>query len=146
MKIQCLWVALILFLALVADTRAQSALGRVVITDPSRSIAPVDLYIAQELGFFRQEAILAEVLQVRANIGVATLLSAAAQTINHVGTLIRAMGRSDIAAKVFSHSLKKSYFWLVTKPQNNNVTELKGKIRGTATLGGSPQRGGPEPG
>jgi len=116
---------------------AQSPLDRIVITYPSRSIASVDLYIAQERGFFRQEGLLADVVQVRGNIGVTALLSGDAQAINNVGTLIRAAERSDLPAKVLSQSLKKNLFWLVTKPEIKTLAELKGKTFGTTTFGGS---------
>ena len=116
---------------------AQSSLDRIVITYPSRSIASVDLYIAQERGFFRQEGLLADVVQVRGNIGVTALLSGDAQAINNVGTVIRAMERSDLPVKVVSQSLKKNLFWLVTKPEIKSIAELKGKTFGTTTMGGS---------
>src|SRR5574341_1133398 len=137
MKIQRRLFVAWLFLTIAADLRAQPALEKIVITYPSRSIASVDLYIAQERGFFRQEGLLAEVVQVRGNIGVTALLSGDAHAINNVGTLIRALERSDIPAKVVSQSLKKNLFWLVTKPEIKHVAELKGKIFGTTTLGGS---------
>ena len=124
-------------LALSAPTRAQQTLERIVITYPSRSIASVDLYIAQERGFFRQEGLIADVVQVRGNIGVTALLSGDAHAINNVGTLVRAMERSDLPAKVVSQSLRKNLFWLVTKPEIKSVMELKGKTFGTTTLGGS---------
>ena len=129
--------ALLLLVILSSHARGQSAPEKIVITYPSRSIASVDLYIAQERGFFRQEGLLADVVQVRGNIGVTALLSGDAHAINNVGTLVRAMERSDLPAKVVSQSLKKNLFWLVTKPEIKSVTELKGKIFGTTTLGGS---------
>ena len=116
---------------------AQQNLERIVITYPSRSIASVDLYIAQERGFFRQENLQADVVQVRGNIGVTALLSGDAHAINNVGTIIRAMERADLPAKVVSQSLKKNLFWLVTRPEIKSIAELKGKIFGTTTLGGS---------
>jgi ABC-type nitrate/sulfonate/bicarbonate transport system substrate-binding protein len=116
---------------------AQQSLERIAITYPSRSIASVDLYIAQDRGFFRQEGLQAEVVQVRGNIGVTALLSGDAHAINNVGTLIRAMERSDLPAKVVSQSLKKNLFWLVTRPEIKSIAELKGKVFGTTTLGGS---------
>lgn len=121
----------------VGPALAQQTLERIVITYPSRSIASVDLYIAQERGFFRQEGLQAEVVQVRGNIGVTALLSGDAHAINNVGTLIRAMERSDLPTKVVTQSLKKNLFWLVTRPEIKSVSELKGKIFGTTTLGGS---------
>jgi NitT/TauT family transport system substrate-binding protein len=129
--------ALLLFLLLTVHAAAQSPLEKIVITYPSRSIASVDLYIAQERGFFRQEGLLADVVQARGNIGVTALLSGDAHAINNVGTLVRAMERSDLPAKVVSQSLKKNLFWLVTKPEIKNLAELKGKTFGTTTLGGS---------
>src|ERR1051325_2465587 len=77
------------------NAEAQQNLDRVVITYPSRSIASVDLYIAQERGFLRQEGLSAEVVQVRGNIGVTALLSGGAHAVNNVGTVIRAAERSD---------------------------------------------------
>jgi NitT/TauT family transport system substrate-binding protein len=134
------WIFALLSLTLPlysTPTRAQQALDRIVITYPSRSIASVDLYIAQERGFFRQEGLLADVVQVRGNIGVTALLSGDAHAINNVGTIVRAMERSDLPAKVVSQSLKKNLFWLVTKPEIKSLAELKGKTFGTTTLGGS---------
>lgn len=135
MKIQTLLLAI--FLTIVPTARGQSSLEKVVITYPSRSIASVDLYIAQERGFFRQEGILADVVQVRGNIGVTALVSGDAHAVNNVGTVIRAMERSDLPVKVVSQSLKKNLFWLVTKPEVKSLSELKGKLFGTTTFGGS---------
>src|SRR6185369_3030217 len=117
--------------------QGQQNLDRIVITYPSRSIASVDLYIAQDRGFFRQEGILADVVQVRGNIGVTALLSGDAHAVNNVGTVIRAMERSDLPVKVITQSLKKNLFWLVTKPEVKSLSELKGKIFGTTTFGGA---------
>src|SRR5687768_10711557 len=129
--------AILLVIGLTSTAFAQQSLERIVITYPSRSIASVDLYIAQDRGFFRQEGLLADVVQVRGNIGVTALLSGDAHAINNVGTIIRAMERSDLPAKVVSQSLKKNLFWLVTKPDVKSLSDLKGKVFGTTTLGGS---------
>jgi NitT/TauT family transport system substrate-binding protein len=137
MKTRILSFALFLFVNLTSHARGQSSLEKIVITYPSRSIASIDLYIAQERGFFRQENLLADVVQVRGNIGVTALLSGDAHAINNVGTIIRAMERTDIPAKVVTQSLKKNLFWLVTKPEVKSLGELKGKVFGTTTLGGS---------
>jgi ABC-type nitrate/sulfonate/bicarbonate transport system substrate-binding protein len=129
-------LGLSLFALVPASAFAQQN-DRIVITYPSRSIASVDLYIAQERGFFRQEGLVADVVQVRGNIGVTALLSGDAHAINNVGTIIRAMERTDLPAKVVTQSLKKNLFWLVTKPEVKSLGELKGKVFGTTTLGGS---------
>lgn len=130
-------VAILLAAGMSSAAFPQQSLERIVITYPSRSIASVDLYIAQDRGFFRQEGLLAEVVQVRGNIGVTALLSGDAHAINNVGTLIRAMERTELPAKVVSQSLKKNLFWLVTKQDVRSLSDLRGKIFGTTTLGGS---------
>jgi NitT/TauT family transport system substrate-binding protein len=137
MKLQTLSLILFLSSSIVSVARGQSSLDRIVITYPSRSIASVDLYIAQERGFFRQEGLLADVVQVRGNIGITALLSGDAHAVNNVGTLIRAMERSDLPAKVITQSLKKNLFWLVTKPEVKSLSDVKGKIFGTTTFGGA---------
>ena len=115
----------------------QSPAEKIVITYPSRSIASIDLYIAQERGFFRQEGLQADLVQVRGNIAVTAILSGDTHAINNVGTIIRAMERSDIPAKVVSQSLKKNLFWLVAKPEVKSIGDLKGKVFGTTTFGGA---------
>jgi NitT/TauT family transport system substrate-binding protein len=137
MKIRWLWFALLLLLVLTLNARAQTALERVVIAYPSRSIASIDLYIAQDRGFFRQEGLAADVVQVRGNIAVTALLSGEAHAINNVGTITRAMERSDLPAKVITQSLRYGLFWLVTKPEIKSLHDMKGKTFGTTTFGGS---------
>lgn len=137
MKIPTLWFAVFLSFSLTPNARGQTALEKVVIAYPSRSIASIDLYIAQERGFFRQEGLAADVVQVRGNIAVTALLSGEAHAINNVGTLTRAMERSDLPAKVLAQSLKRNLFWLVTKPDIRSLGELRGKTFGTTTFGGS---------
>lgn len=131
------WLTFFLALALADGARGQPSLEKIVITYPSRSIASVDLYIAQERGFFSEEGLLADVVQVRGNIAVTALLSGDAHAINNVGTIIRALERSDLPAKVVTQSLKKNLFWLVTKPEIKSLSDLKGRVFGTTTLGGS---------
>lgn len=45
-----------------SEVRSQGALQRVVITYSSRSIAAIDLFVAQERGFFREEGLDAQIL------------------------------------------------------------------------------------
>ena len=137
MKIPTLWFAVLLSCSLTPNARGQTALEKVVIAYPSRSIASIDLYIAQERGFFRQEGLAADVVQVRGNIAVTALLSGEAHAINNVGTISRAMERSDLPAKVVTQSLRYGLFWLVTKPDIKSLSDMKGKTFGTTTFGGS---------
>ena len=102
--------AFLLLVILTSHARAQLAPEKIVITYPSRSIASVDLYIAQERGFFRQEGLQADVVQVRGNIGVTALLSGDAHAINNVGTVIRALERTICPPKWYLKASKKTSF------------------------------------
>ncbi len=119
------------------DAWAQPRAEKVVIAYPSRSIASIDLYIAQDRGFFRQEGLDADVVQVRGNIALAALLAGETHAANNVGTIIRALERNDAPIKIVSMSLKRNLFWVVTRPEFKSATELKGKILGTTTIGGA---------
>ena len=71
-------MAIILFIAsllclLPASARAQTPLQKVVVTYSSRSIASIDLFVAQERGFFREEGLDPQLVQVRATAAIAAL-------------------------------------------------------------------------
>ena len=59
---------------------AQSGSEKVVFSIPSRSIAAVDLYIAKERGFFREEGLDVDIVQIRGNVAIAAALSGRAGT------------------------------------------------------------------
>ncbi len=116
---------------------AQSGIEKVVFSIPSRSIAAVDLYIAKERGFFREEGLDVDIVQVRGNVAIAAALSGQVQATNGIGTVIRALERSDVPLKVLTVSLKRNLFWLAARPGITSIAQLKGKILGTTTFGGS---------
>ena len=116
---------------------AQSGSEKVVFSIPSRSIAAVDLYIAKERGFFREEGLDVDIVQIRDNVAIAAALSGQVQATNGIGTVIRALERSDVPLKILTVSLKRNLFWLVARPGITSISQLKGKILGTTTFGGS---------
>jgi len=116
---------------------AQSSMERLSIAYSSRSIASLDLYIAQDRGFFREEGLDVQVVQVRSNIAIAAALTEEVQAIGSIGTVIRAIERSDAPFKIVAVNLKRPLFWLVTRPEFGSIGALKGKVLGTTTLGGA---------
>ena len=116
---------------------AQSGSEKVVFSIPSRSIAAVDLYIAKERGFFREEGLDVDIVQIRGNVAIAAALSGQVQATNGIGTVIRALERSDVPLKILTVSLKRNLFWLVARLGITSISQLKGKILGTTTFGGS---------
>ncbi|MBI4523413.1 MAG: ABC transporter substrate-binding protein [Deltaproteobacteria bacterium] len=116
---------------------AQTPAEKVVISFPSRSIASIDLFIAQDLGFFREEGLEPAVVQIRGNVAISAALTGQVHVINNVGTVIRAVERGDVPFRVMAVSLKRNLFWLVARPEFGSIRELKGKVLGTTTFGGS---------
>ena len=133
------FVVLVLLAALfpVRPAWAQTGYEKIAFSIPSRSIAAIDLYVAKERGFFRDEGLDVEIVQIRGNVAVAAALSGQVQATNGIGTVIRAMSRSEIPLKVLTVSLIRNLFWLVARPELKSISQLKGKILGTTTFGGS---------
>jgi len=121
--------------------QAQTPLQRAVITYSSRSIASIDLFIAQERGFFREEGIDPQLVQVQATAAIAAAVSGETHALGSVGSAIRAIQRG-VPMKVLAVSLRRPLFWLVTRPEIKTFAELKGKVAGTTTIGGSQHTAG----
>ena len=133
----CFFLAVVLVCSSTPALWAQARHEKIVFSIPSRSIAAIDLYIAKERGFFRDEGLDVDIVQIRGNVAVAAALSGQVQATNGVGTVIRALERSEIPLKVLTVSLKRNLFWLVARKEITSISQLKGKILGTTTFGGS---------
>jgi NitT/TauT family transport system substrate-binding protein len=133
-------LAIVVTAALASVARAQTP-QRAVITYSSRSIASVDLFIAQERGFFREEGIEPQLVQVPANAAIAATVSGDVQALGSVGSAIRAIQRG-VPMKVLAVSLRRPLFWLVTRPDLKTFADLKGKVAATTTIGGSQHTAG----
>ena len=114
--------------------RAQ-ALPKVVIGYPASSIASIQLFIAQEKGFFRDEGLDAQLNQVRADAAIAAVLTGELFAYDSVGTSVRAF-QKNAPIKILAVNLQSPLFWLVTRPELKSFSELKGKVMGTTSFGG----------
>jgi ABC-type nitrate/sulfonate/bicarbonate transport system substrate-binding protein len=114
--------------------RAQS-LPKVVIGYPASSIASIQLFIAQEKGFFRDEGLEAQLNQVRADAAIAAVLTGELFAYDSVGTSVRAF-QKGAPVKVLAVNLQSPLFWLVTRPELKSFSELKRKVMGPTSFGG----------
>jgi NMT1/THI5 like len=64
----------------------QTVPQRVVVTYSSRSIASIDLFVAQERGFFREEGLEAQLVQVRANSAISAIVSGEVHALGSIGS------------------------------------------------------------
>src|SRR6516165_5624208 len=113
---------------------AQS-LPKVAIGYPASSIASIQLFIAQEKGFFREEGVEAQLNQVRADAAIAAVLTGELFAYDSVGTSVRAF-QKNAPIKILAVNLQSPLFWLVTRPELKSFSELKGKVMGTTSFGG----------
>jgi NitT/TauT family transport system substrate-binding protein len=120
---------------------AAQALQKVVLTYSSRSIASIDLFVAQERGFFREEGLDPQLVQVRATAAIAAIVSGEVHALGSIGSAIRAIPRGA-PIKIMAVSLRRPVFWLVARPELKSFADLKGKVMGTTTLGGSQHSAG----
>lgn len=120
---------------------AQNTTQKVVVTYSSRSIASIDLFVAQERGFFREEGLDPQLVQVRATAAIAAIVSGEVHALGSIGSAIRAIPRGA-PIKVTAVSLRRPVFWLVSRPELKSFADIKGKVMGTTTLGGSQHTAG----
>jgi len=109
---------------------------RVKIALSSRSIAFIDLYIAQDRGFFREEGLTAELIQVSANAATAALVSGEVDALGAVGLAARA-SQSGLPIKVLAVTGNRALFWLASRPEFKSIPALKGANLGITSRNGS---------
>jgi len=129
-------VVFLVLLAIAPAAQSQGPLQKVTISYSSRSISSIDLFIAQDRGFFREEGLEARLVQVRATVAIAAILSDEVQALGSIGSAMRATERGA-PIKVLAVSLRQPLFWLVTRPEIKSISDLRGKVVGIVTIGGS---------
>lgn len=116
--------------------RAQAPLQKITLSYFSSGMPTVDWLIAKERQFFREEGLEPLLVQMSANTAVAAGTAGELSGLGSIGSAIRAIHRG-VPLRVVSVSLRRPIFWLVVRPEFRTVKELKGKVLGTATVGGS---------
>jgi len=128
------------FLVLFAFTLAASPLfaqtKKVRFSVSSISIAEIPFKIAQVKGFYREEGLNVEVILIRGNVGFQALLGGSVDYTSAAGSTIAAAVRGIQVKLIFVVSAKPQ-FDLIAQPQIRSVQDLKGKLVGISSRGGS---------
>lgn len=137
MKLSLSLLIALLFLASdVTPSNGQGALQKITLSYSSSGMPTVDWLIAKERQFFREEGLEPLLVQMSANLAVTAGTAGDLHGLGSIGSAIRAIHRG-VPLRVVSVSLRRPIFWLVVRPEFRSVKELKGKLLGTATIGGS---------
>src|SRR5438034_6527989 len=115
-------IVLVWLFAVAKEGWPQTPLEKVKIAVSSRSIAFIDLYIAQDRGFFREEGLDPELIQVSANVATAALVAGEVDALGAVGLAARA-SQSGLPIKVLAVTGHRALFWLVSKPEYKSISE-----------------------
>jgi ABC-type nitrate/sulfonate/bicarbonate transport system substrate-binding protein len=110
--------------------------AHLVVGYPARSIGSIQLFIAQEKGFFREEGLpQVSLTQIRADVAKVGMLTGELFAHNSVGTSVRAV-HTGAPLKILAVNLQSPLFWLVTRPELKTFNDLKGRVMGTTSFGG----------
>src|ERR1041385_7655317 len=127
--------------AILISTWAFAAEEKIRITYANNSLTFLAAFIAKDRGFYAKNGLTAELIQARPAVNIAALLSGDVDYVEVFGSAIRSAARGA-PIRAFSNSIKAPFFSLVVQPSIKSVKELKGRVVGVASVGGTNQISG----
>jgi NitT/TauT family transport system substrate-binding protein len=115
---------------------AQTPPQKVRIAYASSGINYADIFLAKEKGFFREEGLEPQFIQMSSSIAITAGISGELDGQASIGSAIRAIQRGA-PLRVVAVTLRRPLYWLVVRPEYRSVRDLKGKVLGISTIGGS---------
>ncbi len=106
---------------------------------PSTSYSTMPIVVARREGFYNQEGLSAELVQIRPNIGITALVNGEDEFATTQGSVVRAAAKG-IPIKSVAIIADRPVYFLVARPSFASMGSLKGKnkpIIGVNSLGGS---------
>jgi NitT/TauT family transport system substrate-binding protein len=130
-----MFLAVILITGILPKTaNAQGQKIRIAYSSRSNTVTP--LYVAADKGFFREEGLEVELIQVSPRLGAMAVMNGDVAFTTSFTSTFRAI-LQGVPLKLVMVALKKGIYYLVTRPEIQNVQELKGKKLGIATIRGT---------
>ena len=127
---------LLFFVAALAASPLFAQSKKVRFSVSSISIAEIPFKIAQLKGFYREEGLNVEVILIRGNVGFQALLGGSVDYTSASGSTIAAAVRG-IPVKLVFIVAAKPQFDFIALPEIRSVKDLKGKLIGISSRGGS---------
>jgi ABC-type nitrate/sulfonate/bicarbonate transport system substrate-binding protein len=119
-----------------AHAFSQTPLQNVTLSYSSSGITSIEFFIAREKKFFQEEGLEPLLVQMSANAAIAAGITGDLNGLSSIGSAIRAIQRGA-PLRAVSVSLRRPLFWLISRPEYKSVKELKGRVLGIVTVGGS---------
>ena len=115
---------------------AQGPTQKLSISMSSTGMPSIQLFIAREKNFFREEGFDPQLIRMSANAAIAAGVAGELDALGSVGSAVRAIMRG-VPLRVVSVDLRRPIFWLVSRGEFRAAKDLKGKALGIATINGS---------
>ena len=131
-----IFVAAVILTGMSAVALAQSAPERIRISYSSGGMTSIDLFIARDKNYFRDQKLNAELVRMSANLAITAGISGEIDVLGSIGSAIRSIQRGA-PLRVVSVTLRRPLFFLVGRPEFPTIKDLKGKTMGIVTFGGS---------
>ena len=128
-------IAQVVFGAVISNA-ADAQVQKIRIAYSSRSNTVTPLYVAADKGFFREEGLEVELIQVSPRLGAMAVMNGDVAFTTSFTSTFRAI-LQGMPLKLVMVALKKGIYYLVTRPEIKNIQELKGKKLGVATIRGT---------
>ncbi|HEY7316471.1 MAG TPA: ABC transporter substrate-binding protein [Candidatus Binatia bacterium] len=119
-----------------AMVRAQTQKIRIAYSSRSNTVTP--LYVAAGKGFFREEGLEAELIQVSPRLGAMAVMNGDVSFTTSFTSTFRGI-LQGLPLKVILIALKKGMYFLIVRPEIKDIQDLKGKKLGVATVRGTDQ-------
>jgi ABC-type nitrate/sulfonate/bicarbonate transport system substrate-binding protein len=130
-------IFLLVFLAFFkGNASAQGPAQKLSISMSSTGMPSIQLFIAREKNFFREEGFDPQLIRMSANAAIAAGVAGELDALGSVGSAVRAIMRG-VPLRVVSVDLRRPIFWLVSRGEFRAAKDLKGKILGIVTINGS---------
>ncbi len=118
------------------QSTAQTPLQKLSISMSSTGMPSIQLFIAREKGYFREEGFDPQLIRMSANAAIAAGVAGELDALGSVGSAVRGIMRG-VPLRVISVDLRRPIFWLVSRGEFRSAKELKGKVLGIVTINGS---------
>jgi ABC-type nitrate/sulfonate/bicarbonate transport system substrate-binding protein len=141
LKLVGFWLLLIIGLPMASAVGAQPSKVRISYSSRSNSITP--FVLAAHKGFFTEEGVAVELIQVNPRLGATAVLNGDIDLTTTFGSTLRGI-LSGFPLKFVAVSVRKSEHFLIARPEFKDLRELKGKRLAVSTLFGSDQRAAEE--
>jgi ABC-type nitrate/sulfonate/bicarbonate transport system substrate-binding protein len=141
LKLVGFWLLLVIGLPMASAVGAQPSKVRISYSSRSNSITP--FVLAAHKGFFTEEGVDVELIQVNPRLGATAVLNGDIDLTTTFGSTLRGI-LSGFPLKFVAVSVRKSEHFLIARPEFKDLRELKGKRLAVSTLFGSDQRAAEE--